>query len=451
MSGQRVLTPGGELLMRPDGRAMLADSGTEPCCGPPGNCCIRDPEQPECGTLCVRVDNEQECYALGGDYGEGCPECESIGACCAPSGDPDCPTHLCRLTTAAECAAAGGVWHGRCVPECAPDGPCGVTTERAFGLQLSVSNYQIFCHHHVYTENTVSGCGARTRDRGENLLAGNGIIVPWCADASGRPLAEIWTLIGGTSPSGDPARVLVQTTAGSQCHSIGPRQTILHLSTRCNSIIGRARWLIARRAVQPHNCAGEQVFTYPGYNCALCLQSGPNVQRAIPRRLWGTVFGSFCWSSPPFPSAADYAANSTLSLGVIDLVFRLSGFPLPSVPHLTLSELAALMETAPYRYAELAVSCGLAQHEFYVGSPFQHEWRYYTFADYSGPMSFSGATLVSQVPNYTRRTQAWTWGGSCSPPASSGTYYGLTPTSAPLGGLSPATVSVFELAPAAGC
>lgn len=35
MSGARVLAPGGELLMRPDGRALLAESGAEPCCGAP--------------------------------------------------------------------------------------------------------------------------------------------------------------------------------------------------------------------------------------------------------------------------------------------------------------------------------------------------------------------------------------------------------------------------------
>lgn len=37
MSGEQVLAPGGELLIHPDGRALLAESGAAPCCG--GNGC----------------------------------------------------------------------------------------------------------------------------------------------------------------------------------------------------------------------------------------------------------------------------------------------------------------------------------------------------------------------------------------------------------------------------
>lgn len=54
MSGERVLAPGGELLMRPDGRALLADSGAEPCCGE-GGCpddLSTDWIEPPAPTLC---------------------------------------------------------------------------------------------------------------------------------------------------------------------------------------------------------------------------------------------------------------------------------------------------------------------------------------------------------------------------------------------------------------
>lgn len=451
MSGERVLAPDGRLIMRPDGRAMLAESGAESCCGEPGNCCVDVPEQPECGKMCITAQSQDQCEDLGGSWWEnGCQDCTSLGACCAPSGDPECPLSLCRITSAADCAFAGGVWHGPCSEDCGPGGPCGVQTERVFGIAWDANNTQVWARHLCVVENTVSGCGKRTTERGENLLAANGLMREWCADAAGRPLEEIWTLLGGAD--GAPAKVEVQTTSGPVCFSIGPRQTVLHLSIACGSLVGRARWYVALRSNASRNCGGEQVFTYPGYSCSLCSQAGPNQIRSVPRSKWGTLLGDFCWGpTPPFPTAADRAAHSILRLGLIDLYFRLGGISPPSLPALTLSQLQTLMSTAPQRYAEVAVSSGLARWEFFGGSPFQHEFRYYKYADYSGPMGFLGSTLVSPVPSYTRRTQAWSRAGACAPADGSGTYYPLALQESPLGGLSAASASVFELPPASGC